>query len=178
MAARRVWGTTRAKQKGYELVDRSDREFSAPGTGWLEELIGESPALILIDEIARQRGGSGPPTGNGSAHEHGIARITDVENFQAEAAAGQVSMVAPHGDTLRSPLASPATDAGAVGGVANVEHGEAGFVESDIGIVADNLDIAGATAEPIRTGPPALTQRAHAGVVCMRRDHPESEANE
>ena len=38
---------------GYALVEESDRNKSAPGTGLYEALIGDQPALIMIDEIAR-----------------------------------------------------------------------------------------------------------------------------
>ena len=38
---------------GYARIANSDREYSAPGTGILEELVGDKPTLIMLDEIAR-----------------------------------------------------------------------------------------------------------------------------
>lgn len=38
---------------GYEWVAESERTKTAPGTGLLERIIGDTPALIMIDEIAR-----------------------------------------------------------------------------------------------------------------------------
>ncbi len=38
---------------GYASVAGSDRDRSAPGTGMLEKLVGESPTLIMLDEVAR-----------------------------------------------------------------------------------------------------------------------------
>lgn len=38
---------------GYELVKESEQTKAAPGTGLFERLIGNQPALIMIDEIAR-----------------------------------------------------------------------------------------------------------------------------
>lgn len=40
------------KADGYRLVEASDREGIAPGAETLRELIGDEPALILVDEIA------------------------------------------------------------------------------------------------------------------------------
>ncbi len=38
---------------GYALVAGSDQDRSAPGTGFLEKLIGDRPTLIMLDEVAR-----------------------------------------------------------------------------------------------------------------------------
>jgi len=38
---------------GYKLVEKSDLAGTAPGAGVLEKLVGDEPALIMIDEIAR-----------------------------------------------------------------------------------------------------------------------------
>jgi predicted AAA+ superfamily ATPase len=40
---------------GYALAKESDENKSAPGTGLFEASIGNSPALIMLDELARQR---------------------------------------------------------------------------------------------------------------------------
>ncbi|RMD61393.1 ATP-binding protein, partial [Candidatus Parcubacteria bacterium] len=40
-------------QSGYRLAHESDQNRSAPGTGLFEELIGNRPTLIMLDEIAR-----------------------------------------------------------------------------------------------------------------------------
>ena len=39
---------------GYALIQESEKLRSAPGTSFLETLIGEKPTLIMLDEIARQ----------------------------------------------------------------------------------------------------------------------------
>ena len=41
-----------AGEEGYRLVEQSDKEGIAPGADTLRELLGDEPALILIDEIA------------------------------------------------------------------------------------------------------------------------------
>lgn len=41
-----------ADEAGYRLVEQSDKEGIAPGADTLRELLGNEPALILIDEIA------------------------------------------------------------------------------------------------------------------------------
>lgn len=38
---------------GYEVVEASDRERRAPGIQTLQKLVGDRPALIMIDELAR-----------------------------------------------------------------------------------------------------------------------------
>lgn len=52
-------------RSGYELVADSDRDSkAAPGTGLWEQLIGDRPTLILLDEIARHlRSAKAIPTG-------------------------------------------------------------------------------------------------------------------
>lgn len=41
-----------AGESGYRLIEASDREGIAPGADTLRELLGKTPALILIDELA------------------------------------------------------------------------------------------------------------------------------
>jgi hypothetical protein len=51
---------------GYELVKESERTKAAPGTGLFERLVGDQPALIMIDEIARHlRAALAVPTATG-----------------------------------------------------------------------------------------------------------------
>lgn len=38
---------------GYALVAGSDQDRSAPGTGFLDRLVGDEPTLIMLDEVAR-----------------------------------------------------------------------------------------------------------------------------
>jgi len=53
---------------GYELVKESDLKKIAPGTGLFERLVGDQPALILIDEIARHlRAAVAMPTATGQS---------------------------------------------------------------------------------------------------------------
>lgn len=52
-------------KKGYELVRKSDEGLVAPGTQVFEKLVGDKPALIMIDEIARHlRTAKAMPTAN------------------------------------------------------------------------------------------------------------------
>lgn len=50
-------------REGYELVERSDVQNAAPGAGFLDRLIGQRPALILIDEPALYMRKMGPNAG-------------------------------------------------------------------------------------------------------------------
>ncbi len=50
-----MWGEIAyqlAGPEGYALMEKSDREFTRPGSGVWEELLGGRPAIICIDEIA------------------------------------------------------------------------------------------------------------------------------
>lgn len=52
-------------KEGYELVKKSDEGFVAPGTQVFERLVGDQPALIMLDEVARHlRAAKAIPTGN------------------------------------------------------------------------------------------------------------------
>jgi len=51
-----LWGELAwqlGKKKGFDLVRKSDEMLVAPGPQFLEELIGDKPALIMLDEVAR-----------------------------------------------------------------------------------------------------------------------------
>ncbi|MDW8058456.1 MAG: DUF499 domain-containing protein [Thermomicrobium sp.] len=60
---------------GYRLVEESDRRTkAAPGTGLLDQLIGDRPTLVLLDEVARYlRAARAVPTATG---ESDLARQT------------------------------------------------------------------------------------------------------
>lgn len=51
-----VWGEIAyqiGQARGYTILEKSDKELLAPGTQVLEKLIGDAPALIMLDELAR-----------------------------------------------------------------------------------------------------------------------------
>lgn len=53
-------------QEGLALVEKSESLRAAEGTAFLEKLIGDKPALIMLDEVSRQlRGESAIPTATG-----------------------------------------------------------------------------------------------------------------
>lgn len=54
---------------GYALAEEGDRNKTAPGTALFEKIIGDRPALIMIDEIARHlRSAVGTPTATGKSN--------------------------------------------------------------------------------------------------------------
>ena len=56
-------------RSGYELARESDQNKVAPGTGLFEQVIGERPTLIMIDEIARHlRAAVATPTATGRSN--------------------------------------------------------------------------------------------------------------
>jgi hypothetical protein len=53
---RTLWGELAyqlGRREGYDLLRKSDEDLVAPGTGVLEKLVGDRPALIMLDELAR-----------------------------------------------------------------------------------------------------------------------------
>ncbi len=51
-----LWGEIACQfdpENGYDLVTESERNKSAPGAVFLDELVGDQPTLILLDEVAR-----------------------------------------------------------------------------------------------------------------------------
>jgi len=71
---------------GYARVAGSDQDRSAPGTKWLEELIGNRPTLILLDEIARHlRAAQAVPTvtGRSDLAEQTVAFLMSLLEFAA-----------------------------------------------------------------------------------------------
>ena len=56
VVTRTLWGEVAhmlGGSEGYETVRASDESGAAPGTQWLERLVGDGPALVMIDEIPR-----------------------------------------------------------------------------------------------------------------------------
>lgn len=71
---------------GYARVAGSDQDRSSPGTKWLEELIGERPTLILLDELARHmRAAKAVPTVTGKSDlaEQTVAFLMSLLEFAA-----------------------------------------------------------------------------------------------
>ncbi|MCD6291763.1 MAG: ATP-binding protein, partial [Anaerolineae bacterium] len=74
---------------GYMLAKQSDINRSAPGTGLFEELVGEQPTLIMIDEIARHmRAAQSVPTVTGKSDlaEQTVAFLMSLLEFAASRA--------------------------------------------------------------------------------------------
>ena len=72
--------------EGYARVAESDRNRSAPGTGLLEQLIGDAPTLILLDEVARHlRAARAVPTATGRSNlaEQTVAFLMSLLEFAA-----------------------------------------------------------------------------------------------
>ncbi len=68
------------------LVEQSERDRAAPGTGLWEELIGDRPTLIMLDEIARHlRAAQAVPTATGRSDlaEQTVAFLMSLFEFAA-----------------------------------------------------------------------------------------------
>ncbi|MBI4640170.1 MAG: ATP-binding protein, partial [Candidatus Tectomicrobia bacterium] len=60
--------------EGYRIVERSDQQGTAPGAPTLGRLVGDEPALIMFDEVARfLRVAKGKQIGNGTLADQTIA---------------------------------------------------------------------------------------------------------
>lgn len=72
---------------GYRLVAESDRHTkAAPGTGLLDQLVGDRPTLVLIDEVARYLRAAGAvptATGHGTLAEQTVAFLMSLLEFAA-----------------------------------------------------------------------------------------------
>jgi len=71
---------------GYTQVSGSDQDCSAPGTGFLEQLIGDAPTLIMLDEVARHlRAAKSVPTVTGKSDlaEQTVAFLMSLFEFAA-----------------------------------------------------------------------------------------------
>lgn len=74
---------------GYGLAAGSDQDRSAPGTGLLEKLVGDGPALIMLDEVARHlRAAKAVPTVTGKSDlaEQTVAFLMSLFEFAASKA--------------------------------------------------------------------------------------------
>ncbi len=70
--------------KGYAHVRRSDHDRVAPGTAALEKLIGDTPTLIMIDEIARYlRAAKATAVGSSNLAEQTVAFLMSLFQFAA-----------------------------------------------------------------------------------------------
>lgn len=84
-----LWGEIAyqlAGAAGYAQVAASDRDRSAPGTGFLEKLIGAEPTLIMLDEVARHlRAAKSVPTVTGKSDlaEQTVAFLMSLFEFAA-----------------------------------------------------------------------------------------------
>lgn len=100
---------------GYALAQESDRQRIAPGTGLFAQLLGNRPALIMIDEIARHlRAAVAMPTASGRSNlaEQTVAFLMSLIEFVASqkqtvlvlTMAGQEDAFAKETATLREAL--------------------------------------------------------------------------
>ncbi len=84
-----LWGELAyrlAGPEGYELARESDHTRAASGAGLLEELVGERPTLIMLDEIARYlRAAQAMPTATGKSDlaEQTVAFLMSLLEFAA-----------------------------------------------------------------------------------------------
>jgi len=71
-------------EAGYEWVSQSDKNRSAPGTDFLDAIIGHTPTLIMLDEVARYlRAAKSVPTVTGKSDlaEQSIAFLMSLFEF-------------------------------------------------------------------------------------------------
>ena len=74
-------------RQAYELIRESDEQRTAPGTRVWEKLIGDEPALLMIDEIAyylRVARGSQYQAGKTSVAEQTVAFLMSLMKFASE----------------------------------------------------------------------------------------------
>jgi hypothetical protein len=83
-----VWGEIAYQiggEAGYEIVRKSDEQRTSPGTQAWERLIGDDPALIMIDEIAAYlRAAKGTAVGGTSLAGQTVAFLMALIKFVAE----------------------------------------------------------------------------------------------
>ena len=83
-----IWGEIAYQiggQAGYEIVRKSDEQRTSPGTQVWEKLIGDEPALIMIDEIAAYlRAAKGTTVGSTSLAKQTVAFLMSLIKFVAE----------------------------------------------------------------------------------------------
>lgn len=84
-----LWGELAyqlGKGAGYALARESDQNKVAPGTGLFEQIVGDRPTLIMIDEIARHlRAAVATPTASGKSNlaEQTVAFLMSLIEFVA-----------------------------------------------------------------------------------------------
>lgn len=84
-----LWGEIAYQLGGaqaYERVRQSEIDRTAPGTGFLDELIGDQPTLIMLDEVARHlRAAKTVPTATGRSDlaEQTVAFLMSLFEFAA-----------------------------------------------------------------------------------------------
>ena len=82
-----LWGEIAwqlGREAGYARLATSDRDRIAPGTQWLEELVGDQPTLILIDEVARHlRSARAVEVGSSTLAEQTVAALMSLLEFAA-----------------------------------------------------------------------------------------------
>jgi len=84
-----LWGEIVAQltsDQDPDLIERSERDRVAPGTGLWEELIGDRPTLIMLDEVARHlRAAKAVPTTTGKSDlaEQTVAFLMSLFEFAA-----------------------------------------------------------------------------------------------
>ncbi len=84
-----LWGEIAYQLGGasaYDLVRRSEQDKTAPGTALLERLVGNTPALIMLDEVARHlRTAKSVPTATGRSDlaEQTVAFLMSLFEFAA-----------------------------------------------------------------------------------------------
>jgi hypothetical protein len=94
VATRTIWGeiawhlgrATGTSAAAYELMRQSDEQLVAPGAQVLDKLIGDGPALIMLDEVARYlRAASAVPTAGGRSTlaEQTVAFLMTLIEFAA-----------------------------------------------------------------------------------------------
>jgi len=83
-----IWGEIAYQiggKAGYEVVRQSDEQRTTPGTQVWEKLIGDDPALIMIDEIAIYlRAAKGTAVGSTSLAKQTVAFLMSLIKFVAE----------------------------------------------------------------------------------------------
>jgi hypothetical protein len=83
-----LWGEIAyqiGREAGYDLVRKSDEQRTAPGTQVWEKLIGDEPALIMIDEVAAYlRAAKGTAVGTTSLAKQTVAFLMSLMKFVSE----------------------------------------------------------------------------------------------
>jgi predicted AAA+ superfamily ATPase len=83
-----VWGEIAYQiggVRGYDLIKKSDEALVAPGVQVFEKLIGDSPALIMLDEFAAfLRKADGVPVGNTTLAEQSTTFLLSLLSFAAK----------------------------------------------------------------------------------------------